>query len=486
MKKRMQNGFYTVLAFLCLFLCGMTAEAQENIIKTGIYAGDINLAGMDKEEATAAIDAYLEELKSVELTLLAAKDAQVKVTADDLGLYWANPEMIDEVLEIGTRGNVIERYKVIKDLEHEGLNLSVEIDYDMQAISDVLTRRCMIYDVAAVDSGLIRENDRFQIEIGRTGYALDVEKSIDIIHDFLMNEWDYRPTTIALNVAVTDYKGTEEELSKVKDLLGTYSTSFKTSGSYRSANVRNGCELIDGTLLYPGEEFSALEKVTPFTMENGYFPAGSYLDGQVVDSLGGGICQVTTTLYNAVLFSELEVTKRHNHSLTVSYVPLSYDAAIAESAGKDFKFVNNTDAPIYIEGVVKDKVLTFNIYGQENRSTDREIRFESVLVQEIPHTPDIITADPGQPVGYIKETGGYTGYKSQMWKIVTENGEEVSREKVNSSNYKMVQRTATVGVATGDERAHNEIMAAIETASIDHVKNVIAVLTAPPQEDKEW
>ena len=97
--------------------------------------------------------------------------------------------------------------------------------------------------------------------------------------------------------------------------------------------------------MLPGEEFSAYETVSPFSEENGYHLAGSYLNGMVVESLGGGICQVSTTLYNAVLLAELEVVERHNHSMEVSYVQPSADAAIAESAGKDFKFRNNLDYP---------------------------------------------------------------------------------------------------------------------------------------------
>ena len=93
----------------------------------------------------------------------------------------------------------------------------------------------------------------------------------------------------------------------------------------------------------------------------------------MVDSLGGGICQVSTTLYNAVLLSELEVTERHNHSMIVTYVDPSADAAIAESAGKDFKFVNNTDHPIYIDGHCENKNITFTIYGVETRSAEREV-----------------------------------------------------------------------------------------------------------------
>ena len=113
--------------------------------------------------------------------------------------------------------------------------------------------------------------------------------------------------------------------------------------------------------------------------DSGYAMAGSYLNGEVVDSMGGGICQVSTTLYNAVLRAELNVTERSPHSMTVHYVDLSEDAAIAGTY-KDLKFVNSTEYPIYIEGyTTSDKKITFNIYGKETRDKNRTISFESHL-----------------------------------------------------------------------------------------------------------
>ena len=204
------------------------------------------------------------------------------------------------------------------------------------------------------------------------------------------------------------------------------------------------------------------------------------MNGKVVDSLGGGICQVSTTLYNAVLNAELEVTERHNHSMIVSYVDPSADAAIAESSGKDFCFVNNTDAPIYIEGVIENKRVTFTIYGKETRAANRQVKYESKVLEVINPPADMIYADASQPIGYIVQESAHIGYKAQLWKVVTEDGVEVSRTQVNSSSYKMVPRSATVGTATNDPTAYEEIMAAIGTNSIDHVKNVIALLTAQP------
>ena len=206
----------------------------------------------------------------------------------------------------------------------------------------------------------------------------------------------------------------------------------------------------------------------------------------MVDSLGGGICQVSTTLYNAVLKAELEVTERYNHSMIVNYVDPSADAAIAESAGKDFKFINTTDAPVYIEGIIKDKQITFNIYGQESRNADRKVTYVSEVIEVINPTTDIITADPGHAIGYVVvNQSAHIGYKAKLWKIVTENGKEVERSQVNYSSYKMTPRYATVGVATPDSNAHNEMLAAIGTGSLDHVKNVIALLQAQAAQEAQ-
>lgn len=477
--KKMSSLFALALGFA--LMCGISAQAkEEDTIKTGIFAGEIDLSGMTADEAAAAVEDYVEGLKETEITLLAAADQEVVVTAGDLGIAWANPELVTEAVEIGQHGNVIERYKVLKDLEHENKVYPIALSFDLQAISDTLTSRCAKYDVKAVNVSLKREDGRFQVIEGQTGYALDVETSIDLINDYLTGEWDHQPCRIALDVAVEEPKGSAEELAEVKDILGTFTTSYSTSGSSRRANVENGCRLIDGITLYPGEEFSTYDVVSPFSAANGYYMAGSYLNGKVVDSLGGGICQVSTTLYNAVLQAELDVTERHNHSMIVSYVDPSADAAIAESAGKDFRFVNNLDYPIYIEGYTKDRKITFNIYGKETRDQGRVVTYESEVLEVINPPADMIYADASQPIGYIVTDSAHIGYKAQLWKVVTQDGVEVSRTQVNSSSYKMVPRSATVGTATSDQAAYEQITAAIATANVDHVKNVIASLTAAP------
>lgn len=486
MKRCVKWAQAVALMLGCMLFLGMRVDAQSaDTIKNGIFAGDIDLSGMSTEEASQAVEAYVEGLKDTAITLLAADGTEVVVTAGDLGVHWANPELVTEAAEVGSRGNVIERYKLLKDLERENLILPIEITFDLQAISDLLLERCVQYDVKAEDATLVRENGEFRVVGGRTGYALDVETSVDRVSERLMRDWDGQSCTISLDVEVEEPRGKAEELVQVKDVLGTFTTSYSSSGSNRSANVANGCELINGTLLYPGDEFSTYESVAPFSQANGYYMAGSYMNGKVVDSLGGGICQVSTTLYNAVLLAELEVTERNNHSMIVTYVDPSADAAIAESSGKDFKFVNNLDYPVYIEGYTQNKRITFTIYGKETRDANREVRYESKVLEVNNPPSDMLYADASKPLGYLVYDSAHIGYKAQLWKVVLENGTEVSRTQVNSSSYKMVPRSATVGTATEDPAAYEEIMAAIGTGSLDHVRNVIAILTAPPEGNSE-
>lgn len=489
MKKWIRKSF--VLVFGAVLLWGMTVCAgtteEHGRIKNGIFAGEVDLSGMNESEAYAAVSAYVETLKDTEITLITSGETPITVTAGELGMDWANTGLVSEALAVGKSGNIIERYKVMKDLEHENLVYPIEFSFGIASVRKVIEEKCTGYDMEAESWTLKRENGQFQIVEGNNGYILDVESSIDKVSEYMTSEWSGSSCTIELDVKEEEPRGTVEELSQVKDVLGTYTTYYPESDANRAANIANGSSHIDGTLLYPGDEFSTYDAVTPFSVANGYYPAGSYMNGRLVDSLGGGVCQVSTTFYNAVLLAEVEVVERYNHSMVVTYVEPAADAAIAESGGdasKDFIIRNNLDAPIYIESKTEGKSITITIYGKETRDPNREIRYESKVLS-VSHPPaDNIYPDESQPIGYITTSGAFTGYKAQLWKVVLENGKEVSRTQVNSSSYRMVPRSAVVGTATPDPTAHEEIMAAIGTGSIDHVKNVIAQLLAPPPEEQ--
>lgn len=469
-----------MFAFACILIFSNTNvhASAENTINEGIFAESVDLSGMTAEEAKQAIHAYVQEISELEITLELMDDIEVIVTPEEVGLCWVNPEIVDDAFALGKKGNLIKRYKEMQDISNNPQVFEIIWSVDDTLINEVIQEKCSVNNYPETDFSLTHTDGVFTVVDGSSGYSVNENESAKIIKNYFENEWEYEEDSLTLAIDEIEPKGSVEELGKVKDLIGWYRTSFATSGAARSANVTNGCNLINGTLLYPGESFSTYEVVSPFTEENGYFMAGSYLNGMVVDSLGGGICQVSTTLYNAVLRAELQIDERFSHSMIVGYVQISGDAAISGTS-KDFKFTNNTEYPIYIEGTISaDKRVAFSIYGVEDRPSNRTLSFETeITYEEIPTTEKIV-ADPAQPIGYISIQSAHTGYKATLWKVISVDGVESNRVKANTSSYRSAPRTATVGTATADPMAAAEIAAAIGTGSIDHVNNVAATLAA--------
>ncbi len=334
LKVRGRLTFITTLMVGVLSM-GMTVHAEEEKIESGIYADQINLSGLTVSEAKSEVQAYVDSFSDLQITLHAVDDQAIITTASEIGLKWANPEIIDEAAGLGKDGNIVQCYKALKDLEYSNKIYEVKFDFDKEKIRTLIEEQSAQYNKEAVDAVLTRTDGVFRIDEGQAGIVIDVNASTEAVYNYLVNDWQGEAGYVDLAVTVQEPRGNAEDLAKVTDVLGTFTTSYSTSNGSRSANVANGCKLIDGHTLYPGDEFSAYEAVSPFSQANGYYMAASYLNGQVVDSLGGGICQVSTTLYNAVLRAELEVTERYNHSMIVTYVDPSADAAIAESSGKD-------------------------------------------------------------------------------------------------------------------------------------------------------
>ncbi len=471
------KGFVLAL-MLGLFITGNKAYAQEaRQIAKGVFIGPIDVSGMDVDEAETAVSAYVDELAGKEIILSVDDDKQLSFTCDEIGLYWSNTGVVEEAYALGHQGNVIQRYKALKDLEHNNHVYNIVYGYEEDVLKDIVSRCAAAFDQEKINYTLTKTESGFVVSDGQTGYLVDQDASVSLIDSFIQNNLS-DGNVVKLSVKADEPQGSAEELSKVRDVLGTFTTSYKSSGASRSANVANGCRLINGSTIYPGEEFSVLDTITPFTEANGYFPAGSYLNGLVVESIGGGICQVSTTLYNAVLLSELEVTERHNHSMIVNYVDPSADAAIAESGGKNFKFVNSTDYPIYIEGyTTSDKHITFTVYGVETRDPGRVVTYKSEVLEKTPASADQFVTDPSQKLGYVGTQSAHLGYKAQLWKIVTENG-ETTKEVVNSSTYKMVPKIITVGTAGADGSAVSQLQTAIATGDVGTVKSVAGALAA--------
>lgn len=481
-------------SFLLLGLCaaGFAASQayaqseQDDKILDNIYIGEVAVGGMSAEEAKQAVDDYVSEIQKTKFKLT-VNDKRMTATAKQLGVTWENTGVVEEAVMIGKSGSLITRYKDKKDLEHEPKKLELTFGTEKADIKKYLSANADQVNQKAVDGGLVRENGGFTITGGEEGIAVNVEESAKKIVEYISNDWDTKEAELALSADVVQPRGSKEQLSKVKDVLGTFSTDYSSSSSGRAMNVSNGCSRINGALLYPGDEFSVYEAVSPFDAEHGYALAGSYENGTVVETYGGGICQVSTTLYNAVIRAELKIRERYAHSMIVNYVKPSMDAAIAGTI-KDLKFENNTDAPVYIEGVAGGGVITFTIYGEETRSPKREVIFESEIVSES-NPPTQIQGSASHNVGYVSvQQSAHVGKVARLWKIVKEDGVEKSREEFNNSNYRASPKIIVVGTNTTSDEARAYIQNAIASqneGSIYAAAQTAATIAARPQQNPE-
>lgn len=428
-----------------------SAEENNNTICQGVYIDDVDVSGMTREEAQGAVDSFVDGLrnKGVAITV---NDNIVYTTMGDLGYTYEENDSIDQALALGKSGNLIKRYKDLKDIEQGSVIYPLTFKFDEEKIKNIVSVDVSAYNIAPVNATISKVNGEFVYTDHALGRKVNIDKTVKVIEDQMTN-WNRQDIIVEAVVEDDLPEYTREDVEKCNTILGTFTTEYTTSAEGRAANLANGARLINNTVLYPGDVFNAYNVLTPFTEENGYFIAGAYLNGVVVDSVGGGACQVTTTLYNAVLEAELEVVERFPHSMTISYVDLSRDAAIAGTY-KNFQFANSTDAPILIEATTKDRRITFKIWGHETRDTvNRKIKYESVTLSTTNPPKEVVTEDPTQPTTYRKVTQtAHTGYKAQLWKIVYENGVEVSRTMVNSSNYEAAPQYVTVGTKKVDDK----------------------------------
>jgi vancomycin resistance protein YoaR len=421
------------------------AYAMADTLPDGIYVGEYNLGGMTEEEASQKIQDLVNEMENQKITLIV--DGQpVETIAKDLGFHWSNPEAVSQAASSWQGGNLIKRYLNKKDIEQNHVIIPLETALDDGSVASFVAEKCAQGVMEPKNATITRDKGVFAVTPSAIGKTVDVAATKQALDAALANGLKEPVTATAVVVEVKPAI-TTDDLITIKDVLGTFSTSFSSSGASRSKNLQVGAGKINGHVLMPGETLSGYECMHPFTVENGYATASAYENGQVVDSIGGGVCQIATTIYNAVLRAELEVAQRQNHSMIVGYVKPSEDAAIAGTY-KDIKFTNNYSTPIFVEGYTSGKTLTFTIYGKETRPANRTFDFVSeTLSVTDPGAPKEIV-DPTMPPGSRSQVqSAHKGMKSRLWKVVYVDGVEQSREILHTDTYNPSKAIIKVGPA---------------------------------------
>ncbi len=294
------------------------------------------------------------------------------------------------------------------------------------------------YASEAADADYTIENMHITYTESVEGVEFDVDEAKRIIEENLKNPKEYY-----IPLTITKPEMTTEELDKslFGDRLSTYTTNYNAGEIGRTKNVTLAANAINNVVLKKGDIFSYNGIVGERSTARGYAGAKVYAGGEVVEGLGGGICQVSSTLYNAVLYADLEIVTRTCHSLPVTYVPLGRDATVAYGS-IDFKFKNQYDDPVKIVSSVGGGTLTVSVYGK--KTSDKTVEITTERLSTIPFTvieqPDETIA-PGDT--QVKQSGS-DGATVNTYKKVTENGKVISNKMIHKSYYSPINKIILV------------------------------------------
>lgn len=466
---------------LCVhfFLRMYIRKFDERIIVQGVSIGNTDVSGLNAAKAKEKIQKELSVYADEKVSLSLEDGRKAETTLGELGLTVKQMDsVIQEAVDYGKKGNALSCYRILRRAQKHKNEKVIPAEY-------VVTEKSASKGLAAAfkDQLHLPENAKVTqdgsgvcIVEEKPGEVLDVKKTVKSINKILAGDWDGKGGKAKAYLTYTDPEITEKDLKAMTDLLGSYSTFYGSDGSGRAQNIESGAKLIDGSIIKPGEEFSADAAMRPYTEENGFTEAASYEDDKVVQSMGGGICQISTTLYNAVLFAELEVTERSPHTMLVHYVEPSQDAAIADDV-KDLKFKNNLETPVYIEAVLEDGCITFNIYGKESRDPGRTLEFVSETTgTDLPDGKRYIATD--DTIGnYYTLSQAQPAISAQLVKVVYQDGAEESRNVINNSEYVPSQETVAVGTASSDPQDTERMNQAILTQDESLIMSTIQELT---------
>ena len=443
---------FALAAAIASFGTGKAYAAQEGsderVITQGVSIEGIDVSGMTVQEAQNQVQSYVDSLENAWLNLSFNGD-QDRIQFSELGFTWDNPQVVEEAAALGNTGNVLERYKEIRDVQNENVNLTVEYSWDEQSLRSYLNEQAQERNTEAVEATLTRVRGGFDVTESVTGLTVDVSATMEAVKSAVEQGLNGEDVTLDAVVEVVEPELTTEMAESVQDVLGEYSTPYNPAETDRSQNLIVACGYIDGVVLMPGESLSFFDYLYPVTAERGYRGAVAYQGGRYIDSLGGGLCQVSTTCYNAVLLAELDVVSRSPHSMTVSYVEPGLDSGQAWSSGKNLEFANNTDYPVYVEAYASGGTLYIGLWGKETRPSNRTIRYGSDVTREWPYAGQVVYEyDPSLPYGYQEQTQGeYPRATGHAYKEVYIDGELVSKEYLSDEVdiYRATPAYVTVG-----------------------------------------
>ncbi len=426
-------------------------QTRQEIINSGVFHEGITIGGMDvsgmtKDLAKAALRASQDGSSNFVLTL----DGQsYTLKAADLGIEYQYDQVIDEAFNVGREGDYDTLMKLMEDLKTNGKDFPVPSTINEATAQTAIANFAAGVDVPAVNATIkLGEGNKVEYVPEQNGVQVDQAALYNTLAERVNNK-DYSPIDVPAKVTEPDLKIDELKSKMVKRSEAW--TSF-AEGHYSRAtrvfNITKAAGLVNGTVLKPGQVFSMNGTLGPRTYGLGWKPAPAIIDGgaSTEDQAGGGVCQVATTLYDAVLKADLQIVSRRGHSVKLGYVGGGLDATI-NTGTIDFQFKNNTDSDLLIVAYVADKKVHMELYGEAFTGDFDEIRLTSKHLGAVsPSLPMKVTVDETKAPGYketvVERSNGskWAGYKNYY-----KDGKYLRTVQIDTTIYKAQRGEMIVG-----------------------------------------
>jgi vancomycin resistance protein YoaR len=432
------TGFILVV-FMAVF--GFLSWSGGKMIH-GLTVAGIKVGSMEVKKAFATLNTKLNPLLKKKI-VLTYKNRSLTVVPGAIGIKTDLAATVRKAYQAGRTGSIWTRIATRLRAYRRGLDSQLIFMHNQETLNSFYRLLDAIIAVEPVRSVItVSPGGVVSYSPSRIGRALDRKGLTRLLEKAVT---DPRMNQISIPVNSIAPPLTREDIQKwgMDQIMGVYSTKFDPSLSDRVQNLITACAAIDNTIVYPGQTFSFNTWVGPRVSEAGYKEAPVILFGKLVPGVGGGVCQVSSTLYNAVLLANLKIVQRFNHTLPSAYVSPGRDATVVYG-GIDFIFENNYPNPILLSAQVTAPYVTIAVLGE--RVGWEEVSLETVLIDTYPFSVKDIP-DPTLPKGKrLKVHDGQTGSKVELWRKILLSDDQIKKELVNTSIYPAQPEEYKVGV----------------------------------------
>lgn len=438
----------TIYLGLILFFSAilLTATNFTNLVTDRIYDHvtvlDIDLGGLSEAEAKMKVESVLQERikQQIPLFVLKHEGLQWPILASEIDYTINSQELAHLGYLIGREGHFFNRFFDFLGLRKNHLSLSKEGLYDETKLNQIVQNTVSPVIQLPQSARLIEKDGNVQVVPEIWGQTINLEQVLLLLKSQISNHWS---SQIDLVVEKQKPVIVAQELDGIDSKIATYTTQFNPYDINRNENIRIAAQQVNGVLIRPNEIFSFNEIVGNRVASAGFKEAPAYIDGKLVPDWGGGVCQVSSTLYNAVLLADLSVVERTSHIQPPGYVPLGQDATVADGL-IDFKFKNTSGNSIYIATHMVNQKVTVEIYGKTNPTKPEIEIIRSNSYYSPPST--VVERDPRLPQGKeLLISHGKAGLTVSTYRIKRLHGQEIEREFLSTDQFPSEPRIVRIG-----------------------------------------